>query len=307
MAVYFDKDPVRDPSVPPKIHALFPTGDRKDYEIQNTTTVQDLVQMIKDDDSIQKPENRTIAIIYHGKILQPVDILSKIDNLTEYTVHVFYRQISSKPSRKQKNSNQGSESNADAVNADDDDERLDSDLRGFDRLTRMNYTQDQIDTIRRHFHSLQGTTNSSPEEQIEAEEEWFPVIFNTNVLDGGAAGAAQILLGSINEPNRGQNTDSPLQALIRNNHFHQNNRNGGDGSDDPEAGNTNTEEAAAAVEDDNETPSWCSFFFGFIIGLFLGLGSIIFLLTSFNNRSMLAGLFIGTLSHYCITSYLGDV
>ena len=87
-------DPVRDSSVPPKLHILFPTGNRNDYDITIETTVSDLIQMIVDDKSVQKPENRTIALIYHGRILQPTDVLSKIDTMPEFTIHACFRQTS---------------------------------------------------------------------------------------------------------------------------------------------------------------------------------------------------------------------
>lgn len=333
------KDPIRDPNTPPKLHVLFSTGNRVDYEITNETSVNDLIQMISEDKSVQKPENRTIAIIYHGRILQPTDILSKIDTMTEFTVHVFFRQTSThKRSHKHKNDHQNTQNTPAADSAtttdenrdnnnqenNDDDERLESDLRGFDRLTRMNYSPEQIAEIRRSFHTMQGDSNSSPEAQIEAEEEWFPVIFNTNVVDGEAAGAARILLGIANGIHPDANAPTRHQRNHQNRNTEGDNQENDDNYDyeeqdgarrnDPENPNNQNNRAARAWAlfndgdaqagpDENDGSSWIRFAFGFIIGIIFGIGSILFMLTSLNDRSMLAGLFVGTLSHYCITRF----
>lgn len=335
MATPEQNDPTRDLSMPPKLHVLFPTGNRNDYEITNETNVSDLIQMIADDKTVQKPENRTIALIYHGRILQPTDVLSKIDTMSEFTIHACFRQTSShKRSHKHKNEHQSTqnetnsttEENRDNNNQEnnDDDERLASDLRGFDRLTRMNYTPEQIAEIRRSFHTMQGSLNASPEAQIEAEEEWFPVIFNTNIVDGRAAGAARILLGIANGNN---DNNIPFNIPTRHHRNRQNTNNGenqenddnydydeqeGTRENDPEnPANHRTanrwaifnDDNTDAPPDDNDGSSWIRFAFGFIIGIIFGIGSILFMLTSLNDRSMLAGLFVGTLSHYCITRF----
>lgn len=344
MASLEQTDPIRDPNTPPKLHVLFPTGNRIDYDVTTSTSVSDLIQMINEDKSVQKPENRTISLIYHGTILQPTDILSKIDSMPEFTIHVFFRQTTTrKRGHKHKNEHQNTQStesnstteevrdnNADNNNVEneennDDDDRLASDLRGFDRLARMNYTPEQIAEIRRNFHTMQGSLNSSPEAQIEAEEEWFPVIFNNNVVDGGAAGAARILLGIANNtpnnarPRRQRNRHNTNEEGGDENHGNDDNydyeEQEGAREDDPENPDNNRNRGArnwaiftdgnGAVrpDDDNDGSSWIRFAFGFIIGIIFGIGSIIFMLTSLNDRSMLAGLFVGTLSHYCITRF----
>lgn len=327
-------DPVRDSSVPPKLHILFPTGNRNDYDITNETTVSDLIQMIVDDKSVQKPENRTIALIYHGRILQPTDVLSKIDTMPEFTIHACFRQTSThKRGHKHKNEHQNTqntpttdpnppaEENRDNNNQEnnDDDERLASDLRGFDRLTRMNYTPEQIAEIRRSFHTMQGSLNASHEAQLEAEEEWFPVIFNNNVADGGAAGALRTLLGiangnhevAFNIPNRRQRNRQNTNDGENDDNYDYDEQDGARENDPENPGNHNRARAWAIFNDgdeaagpeDNDGSSWIRFAFGFIIGIIFGIGSILFMLTSLNDRSMLAGLFVGTLSHYCITRF----
>ena len=137
------------------IHAMFSTGVKADYTLKPNSTVSDLINMVTLDSSVEKPPNKVISIIYFGCILQPTDNLSSYQK-DELTVNVFFRI----PPQDLQNQNP------------------DEDLKGFDRLTRMNYSQEQISNIRERFHQNQGTSNLSREEQLDIEEEWFPTIFN---------------------------------------------------------------------------------------------------------------------------------
>ncbi|OHT15858.1 hypothetical protein TRFO_13684 [Tritrichomonas foetus] len=271
----------RNSNSPPKLHVLFPTGNRADYSITKMTTVSDLIKQITEDETIQKPENRTIALIYHGRILQPTEVISKIDSLDEFTIHVFYRQIQ-RPTTQ---------------------EPLESDLRGFDRLTRMNYTADQIADFRRSFHTMHGSLNSPREEQIEAEEEWIPVIFNNETalvdlqLPELLEGRRSRRNGHGNANNNTNNTNNNTNNNRNNNGNHHNRRN----ENQNDANERDT--LWMDTDEDAEGSSWMRFAFGFIIGIIFGITSIIFMLASLTDSYMLTGLFLGTCSHYFLSYY----
>jgi hypothetical protein len=50
---------------------------------------------------------------------------------------------------------------------------------------------------------------------------------------------------------------------------------------------------------------WVMFVLGMMIGLFFGIGSIIFILMAASHRMFLLGLFLGTCGHYAIKYSLG--
>ena len=89
--------------------------------------------------------------------LDEAEKVCEIDSLDEFTIHVFYRAVRS-PEAPPPPAN--------------------SELRGFDRLLRMNYSQNEISDLRHRFHSMHGTLDASGDARLELEEEWFPVIFN---------------------------------------------------------------------------------------------------------------------------------
>jgi hypothetical protein len=140
----------------PVVHVLLPTGTRVTYEVTKSTTVTDLIDIIKSDSNVAKPPNRVICIIYHGHVLTGGEQIAQLDTLEEFTLHLCFRG--------------GAYAAGDPA----------IELRGFDRLARMNYSPDQIAEVRRDFHATHGSARASPEEQIETEEEWFPIIFNND-------------------------------------------------------------------------------------------------------------------------------
>lgn len=239
----------------PVVNVMFPTGKRTNYDITNETTVGDLIKMITEDSSITHPENRIVAIIYHGRILNASEIVVKIDTLEEFTIHVFYRAAPQQRS-------------APAPPVED--------LKGFDRLRRMNYDADQIAELRRNFHVMHGTVNASSEEQMEAEEEWFPVIFNQ---------------------------ENPLQDLqIPVPRRHRDRRRNHEAENNPL--NNNTEPEIGQQEFFFESSSWVRVAFGLIIGCIFGVGSLVFMLISFHDTSFVMGLVIGTCAHYGMEYYM---
>ena len=147
------------------IHVFLSTGYRRKYNMPLTSSISDLINQINLDSSVEKPADKVISVIYQGKVLQETQIIRDliIFQQDEISFHVFFR-LPPPPS-------------------DEPDIDLDN-LRGFDRLQRMNYTHQQIADIRLNFHQLHGTADQTPEERVAIEEEWFPTIFNQeNPLD----------------------------------------------------------------------------------------------------------------------------
>lgn len=143
----------------PIVHLLLPTGARVTYDITKKTTVSDIIARLSEDPSVTHPPDRTITLLYRGRILKPNRKIARLDSLDEFTVQVFYRA----PRHRE-------EAQPEAP--------LPSDLRGFDRLRRMNVPDSYIEQVRREFHEMNGTQNATAEERLALEEEWFPVIFD---------------------------------------------------------------------------------------------------------------------------------
>lgn len=141
------------------VNAVLPDGTRKSYNFTKETKIGTLVSMIQNDPSVSVPQDKSICIIYHGRILKSTEKFSEVDDTPDYTVTVMFRL---------------NKSNEALSNED-----LESELRGFDRLKRMNYTEEQIANIRAHFHLMIGDENMPEDQKNEAEEEWLPAIFNT--------------------------------------------------------------------------------------------------------------------------------
>ena len=233
----------------PIIHVLLPTGNRVDFQPNQDSKISDVIEMIQNDDSIKKPENRKICIIYGGRILSKDEQVLKIGTLDEFTLHVFFRANQQKTAQ----------------------ESFELELKGFDRLSRMDYSREQIADIRNNFHRLQGTLGASMEERMGAEEEWFPVIFNhENPLDD-----LQMYIPSLNHQNRqtesiDQNTD--------------------DGDD---------------LDTYSSVNPLLRFVFGFMMGIMFGIGSVLFILISQNDTPVFVGLFTGITSHYTLKQVFG--
>ena len=139
------------------VSVIFTNGKRAEFSVDSSMKVQDFLDLIKKDQSIDDKPNSTISILYHGKIVDTGQILGDLDSMDEFSVHCFFRTI--------KNTNKSQELD-------------DLDLKGFDRLQRMNYTTEQIATIRQNFRSLQGINQQNEDEMLEIEDEWFPALFS---------------------------------------------------------------------------------------------------------------------------------
>jgi hypothetical protein len=238
----------------PVVHVLLPRGERITYDITPQTTISELISRIKSDASVAKPPNRRISIIYHGRVLQGDERIARLDSLEEFTLHLCFRGPPPGPP-----------GSLDPQSAD---------LLGFDRLRRMNYSPEKIAELRHNFHSMRGSLSARADERIEAEEEWFPVIFNhENPLQN---------LG-FPPPTRPPPQQQPADAhpLVQ------------------------APEEDAPQEFALTSSPWLMFLFGVLFGAVFGIGSLIFILIAASNGPFLLGLFVGTCAHYGARYYLG--
>ena len=139
-----------------KITASFPNSFKKVYLFNHYSKVNDLINEILNDETIFKPKEKEICILYSGKILNPNENFINIEKMNEFTVTILFK-----------------------LKKMDNLLTIDLEPRGFDRLRRMDFNPQQIEEIRSQFHTIRGTLNESEEQKIEEEDEWFPVIFNS--------------------------------------------------------------------------------------------------------------------------------
>ena len=231
----------------PVIHLMLPTGARLTYDITKKTTVADIVARLSEDSAVTHPPDRRITLIYRGRVLKPRKKIAKLDTLDEFTIQVFYR---------------AAEREAPAAEANG------ADLRGFDRLRRMNVSDSYIENIRRQFHAVHGSQDAPAEQRIELEEEWFPVIFNQeNPM------LPFVLPGDQQEPGRRQ---AP--------------------------GILNNEEEQ---ELEFGTGAWLHLAVGLSLGGLFGVGSLVCVVIAPRDRWFLIGLFAGSCLHYIARYVLG--
>lgn len=138
-----------------EINCIFTNDKKKVYKITTDKTVKDLKDMITSDSSIVANPTQQVVVIFMGKVLEDDREISSYTNGNEsVSFQVVVR-------------NYVNNENVQTV-----------DLKGFDRLTRMEYTEEQIEGMRTEFHRSIGSTNLSEEARTNLEEDWFPVIFS---------------------------------------------------------------------------------------------------------------------------------
>jgi hypothetical protein len=224
------------------VKVMLPTGDRIPFAVTPSMTVSDLAGAIAQDSRGLVPPNRLVLLVYHGRVLQGTETVSHLDTMPEFTVHALFRTIAAP---------------APAVVAA-------SELRGFDRLSRMNYAPADITQLRDNFHIMHGTVNANREAQIEAEEEWFPVIFNNE--------------------NPVQNLQLP-PAIPR---------------QLPDAQNEIEEDIPYTFD----RYPWVKIVLGIFLGTLFGVSSVIFMLMPRSDGTFFTGLFVGVVLHLLIKWYL---
>lgn len=211
-------------------------------------TTEDLITAITSSRDLQMSEGQSLRLIAMGKILQTSDKLKQYAYTNELVVQCSIR--------KERQETEDSQTEI---------------VTGFDRLTRIGYTAEQIRELRRVFHSIHNTENSTQTEQLELEDEWVPAI----TLDGTAVtrmlqGSTQLLSESfrftpVSHTNTGNEDEAPLLAQ---------------------------EEAPRPTG----IMAWVPFFVGVVIGRAMGIKAAIisvFFIHTFNIGDFLIGVIFG--------------
>lgn len=217
------------------ITILLQDGKKKAVSLPATEAISSLISNIQNDPSIQVPPNTYPVILYHGKIADPASVIGNLETMDDFTVHCFFK-IKKAEEEQRKAS------------------LVDLDLRGFDRLQRLNYSQQQIERIRANFRLIHQEEDLSDSDQIEVEDEWFTALF-----------AADLSLDTIDEDTEEIDPITPNNVRPR-----------------------------PAIWKKN----FLLLFLGFILGYFLGIGSLIFGVLTIRSKRTLFGIFIGSCAHY---------
>lgn len=220
-----------------QVTVLFVNGDRRMYEIPENSTVDELVSIILKDTTISIPIDKTVTILYLGRLLNGDDRFTDLEDFHEFTVNCFFRKKSEKLAEIQVE---------------------EPDLRGFERLSRLNYSADQIRSIRNQFHSINGSQNMTVSEQADIEEEWFPAIFDEvtgNTLD-------DTFREAINIQNEDEATVSPR------------------------------------AEESEGNDTWITFISGFVLGFFFSYKSVLLLPLIGYYKTLFIGIVFGSCFGY---------
>lgn len=237
-----------------QITALFQDGKSRLYQLNNDAKVSDLMHVIEKDDEVKIPKNRSLNILYLGRFLDPSTQINKIEQSTQFTVNCFFR------------ANKNSTNNDESV-------PLESELRGFDRLSRMGYNPGQIRDFRENFHRFNSSLNLSENARIDLEEEWFPALFSGDEVP-------QFFTPINQNQNQNQNQEDETEGINQNNDF--------DMSPDSEVPFAQTPTDTA-----DSNPSWAPFFLGVVFGFVFRLNWYIFIPLMHPDRSILIGYLFG--------------
>jgi len=247
-------DGLVEPRGPASVDVILPTGARVTCDVTKETTIGDLISEVCA--TAPAPADRTPSMVYRGRILESSELVSQLDTLEMFTMQLFYRAV--RPAARDPPA---------------------GDLRGFDRLQRMDYPEDQIAEMRHHFHAMHGTEDATADARLEAEEEWFPVIFNQeNPLHA-------MQFRPFLDPARGRRRPRPHPPAREN--------------DNPIAQN------GEAAGEDEDNSSWLRGFFGLVIGLIFGASALVFILLCLHDATFMFGLVLGVLGHYAIRYGMG--
>ena len=148
------------------ITVLFQNGSRSVYTMNSTEKAAALLERVKSDPSACLGPDQVPKLLFLGRIIQPSEVLGVISTSTEFTVQCFgQRERTSEP------------------------QPASEPVKGFDRLTRVGYTAEQIAELRSAFHTVGRTSRLSHQEQIELEDEWVPAL----TLEGSPAAALRTI------------------------------------------------------------------------------------------------------------------
>jgi len=134
-----------------KFNVAFSDGSKYHFCMKGSEKISDLEEKIKKEIPNKVQTECDIKFMYIGKILNKNEYFSVLNISDSSTIQCFFQKKDDSVSNYQE-------------------------PRGFDRLIRMNYTNEQIQAIRQSFHQVHNT-NLQADDTIEIEEEWFPLIF----------------------------------------------------------------------------------------------------------------------------------
>lgn len=231
------------------ISAVFPNGTKKTFHFDEFSTVSDLIELIQEDKTIENPPGKIISVLYHGRFLKPEERFSEIDSLSDYAVSILYRA--------DKNALQ--------------EEPHPMELKGFDRLIRMDYSPEEIMRIRERFHHMRGGENDTDTQKIDAEEEWLPVLFNNE----GTTDVLDVFGGTV--PNR-----RPRRTWRQ------------------------RRQATVYLDQDarrtQNVSFWVTFLITFLLGFIFGPVTLLYILVSMNDRGGILGVIIGVACYFIFSS-----
>lgn len=255
------------------VNALLSTGPRAVYDIPSESSVSDLIDIIKQDSTIEKPPNKIISIIHSGKMLKPQDKFCEMNLGNEFSVNVFFRM----PPQ------------------DVETIPLQPEIKGFDRLSQMGYSQEQIAEIRLRFHENLGTTNASHDVQIEEEDNWFPTLFNQeNPLE---------FFSSTDHPLNNEIMNRPPESNNQTNQTHENDLTN---QTDPTEQNEILSPNEILNEDLNESSSFLLFWTGSLFGTVFGAGSILIIVLGPFEKMFIFGVIVGIIFHTVFLDYIDN-
>jgi hypothetical protein len=206
---------------------------RLSYTLPRSSTVSDLLVCVQSDSRAPSPPDRVAQFIFLGHILRPDQCLGDLSPSPEFTVQCFWRGAAPPAPV--------------AVDHPAD--------RGFDRLSRVGYSPEQIADMRRIFHRLQRTADVERGAQLALEDDWVPAV----TVAGSPIAAIRLM-----QTTAGHDDETRLEEVRT--------------LQPPGAAETEwespllaqEEEGAAKQPADKETWTW--FIVGVIIGILLGKG-----------------------------------
>jgi len=170
-----------------KVTFFYPNGYKDHIELADTLLICQIIDQLLVKNAEMIPKEHSPRLIYKGRILSGNESLNSLEMEEEFTIHVFF-QIKSQ--------------NSDPIDI--------IELRGFQRLFRMNFTAERIEMLQYIFHERYGSLDRSEEERILLEDEWFPILFN-QIINNDNLDAFEI-------PNNNENTqdinDSPYISFV---------------------------------------------------------------------------------------------
>jgi hypothetical protein len=150
------------------VTVFFSDGNRTTYALSTTATGSTLISQIRSDPTLSRYADHTLLLLFLGHIISPEQVISSLSSSSELSVQCFAR--APRPSTPVRSFN-------------------DDPVQGFDRLSRANYTPEQIARLRSVFHSVNYSANLPDVDRFALEDEWVPAI----TLAGSPVAAIRVI------------------------------------------------------------------------------------------------------------------